>query len=1131
MKIEDRGFFGGYVELHGRSAFSFLRGASQPDELAEACADRGVGAMAVCDRGGFYGSARFHAACREQGIRGIVGCELPMADGSVLPVVVRTRQGYQGLCRLLTEMHLGKSGGGESRREAASHRGVKKGEGRLAWSDLVGRVEGLTALTGDEEGVLSGYWRNGDTVGMRARVAELRGLFGEGNVFAELQRRHERGEERLVSGLRDLAAAEGLPVVATNGVSFARPNERALMDVFTCLREKVKLDEAGGLLSRNGQRFVKAPAEMRYLFRDIPEAVDNTLRIAEQVEFSLENLGYEFPSYEVPRGESMDTFLRQVVLAGARKRYRGEPNAKALRQIEHELRVIGKLGFAGYFLIVWDLVKYCRENGIMAQGRGSAANSVVCFCLEITPVDPVGAGLLFERFLNEERRSWPDIDIDLPSGERRERVIQEVYRRYGRHGAAMTANVITYRRKSAAREVGKVLGFEEEALGRFSSLYGSHNYDHGVGLEEQLEGSGIAKGHPRGRALVKLCQQVLGLPRHLGQHSGGMVICQGTLDTVVPLEPASMPGRSVVQWDKNDCEDLGIVKVDLLGLGMMAVMQETMESLNAKGVDIELATIPKDDKATFEMMQRADTVGVFQIESRAQIATLPRMKPKTFYDVVVEVGIIRPGPIQGKMVHPYLERREDPSKIEYIDERLVEVLERTLGVAIFQEQILKVAMVMAGFSGAEAEELRRAVSTFSTNEKRMRKVLGKLVGAMRERKVEEAKIEQVVQSVSSFAHYGFPESHAISFGLLAYASTYLKCHYGAEFFAGLLNNQPMGFYSPATLIQDAKRRGIRVRPVCVVESEWKCVAVASLNEELRTKNEELDRVAGDFAHYRGTKRRHSRSEARRQGHEGARRGDVVDRVEDRGTRPLPTDRAVGDRAEGAVLRLGLVMVKGLSRERGMGMVAERRKGAFRSLKDFRFRTRFNKEELRQLASIGALNCFCGDRRSALWEVEALLDEDDLFAHVEECEDEGLSPLEVMTHLERLQADYEGVGVTVGRHPMASLRGELGGVWRACDLDATPNGARVKVAGQVICRQRPGTAKGFVFISLEDETGISNTIVMPKLFEKFRLTITQEKFLVISGQLQRAKGVTHVKADRIEALVTGDTPAARSYDFH
>nr|WP_309016937.1 error-prone DNA polymerase [Pelagicoccus sp. SDUM812003] len=1046
----------GYVELHGRSAFSFLRGASQPDELAEACSDRGVLGMAVCDRGGVYGSARFHAEASERGVKAIVGCELPMEDGSALPVVVKTRAGYRNLCRLLTDTHL---------------RGAK-GEGRVKWSELEGRVGGLLALTGDEEGPLYEAWQRGDREQVESRLDALIKGFGDENVYVELQRRHERGEQRWVRAMRDLAEARRLSWVATNGVSYARPMGRALMDVFTCLREKVTLDEAGSLLSRNGQRFVKAPEEMRYLFRDMPEAVDNTLRVAEQVEFSLENLGYEFPSYDVPAGHSMNSYLREVVWKGARKRYGGEPSQKARRQMEYELAVIAKLGFSGYFLIVWDLVNFCRDHSILAQGRGSAANSVVCFCLEITPVDPVEAGLLFERFLNEERKSWPDIDIDLPSGDRREQVIQEVYRRYGRHGAAMTANVITYRRKSVAREVGKVLGFPEEALGRFSSLFGSHNYEHGVGLEEQLEKSGISKQHPRARALSKLCQQILGMPRHLGQHSGGMVICQGSLDTVVPLEPASMPGRSVCQWDKNDCEDLGIVKVDLLGLGMMAVMQDTMESLNAKGVPIDLASIPKDDRATFEMMQRADTIGVFQIESRAQIATLPRMKPKTFYDVVVEVGIIRPGPIQGKMVHPYLERREDSSKVSYIDPRLVDTLKRTLGVPLFQEQILKVAMVMAGFSGAQAEELRRAVSTFSTNERRMNKVLGKLVNAMRNRGVSEDKVEQVVQAVSSFAHYGFPESHAISFGLLAYASTYLKCHYGAEFYAGLLNNQPMGFYAPATLIQDAKRHGVRVRPVCVMKSDWKCVA----------------KWGGSVS------------------------------------------AGTAEAADGEEIRLGLVMVKGLSSTRGKALVLERERRAFSSLKDFRFRTRLNKEELRQLASIGALNCFCGDRRKALWEVETLLDEDDLFAFVDEPEEE-LSPLEMMTHLERLQADYQGVGVTVGGHPMASLRSSLPQVWRACDLASTPPNARVTVAGQVICRQRPGTAKGFVFISLEDETGISNAIVVPTLFERSRLTITQEKFLRISGVLQNMKGVVCVKADRIEPLLAGEMPASASYDFH
>ena len=1030
-----------YVELHARSAFSFLRGSSQPGDLAAAAADRGLGAMAVCDRGGVYGAARFYRGAREAGVRAIVGCELEMEDGAVVPVLAASRQGYRNLCKLLTRSALGK----------------EKGEGRVAWAALPEFAEGLLALSGDEEGPLYRAWQAGGKAEVAAALERLTDGFGTGNVYLETQRLHARGEERWVSALRDLAGATGLPLVATNGVLYARPEGRALQDVFTCLREGVTVDTAGGLLSRNGQRFVKPAEEMAHLFRDMPEAVSNTLRVAERIDFTLENLGYEFPRYPVPSGETMDTFLRKIVWFGAEQRY-GSMSPKARAQLRRELDVIEKLGFSGYFLIVWDLVNFCREQGIMAQGRGSAANSAVCFSLGITPVDPVGAGLLFERFLNEERRSWPDIDIDLPSGERRERVIQEVYRRYGRHGAAMTANVITYRGRSAIREMGKALGFPEEALGRYAALYGGHNFAAELELEERLEGAGIGKEHPRAAALAKLYRRVIGLPRHLGQHSGGMVICQGELDSVVPLEPASMPGRSVVQWDKEDCEDLGIIKVDLLGLGMMAVMQDTFEDLRAKGVEIDLASIPKDDAATYAMMQKADTVGVFQIESRAQMATLPRLKPKEFYDVVVQVGIIRPGPIQGKMVNPYLERRAGRQKIEYIDEALKPVLERTLGVALFQEQILQVAMLMAGFSGAQAEELRRAVS-FYKEDGRVNRVIEKLRVAMRGHGVEEAKIDQVAQSVSSFAHYGFPESHAISFGLLAYASTYLKAHYATEFYAALLNNQPMGFYAPATLIQDAKRHGIRVKPVCVGASEWRTVALGP-----------------------------------------------------------------------AELRLGMNMVAGVSAERAQGMVAARAERAFRSLADFRKRTRFDRDELRQLASIGALNTLATDRRGALWQVERMLDPDDLFAGLEEADTE-LSPLEIMTYLERLQADYQGTGVTVGSHPMRAIRDQLPNVWTAADLAHTPHGARVKVAGQSICRQRPGTAKGFVFISLEDETGIANIVVTPPFFEQHRLVITQEPFLVVAGPLQSVKGVIHVKAEKIEGLKGGELPSSGSYDFH
>jgi error-prone DNA polymerase len=504
---------------------------------------------------------------------------------------------------------------------------------------------------------------------------------------------------------------------------------------------------------------------------------------------------------------------------------------------------------------------------------------------------------------------------------------------------------------------------------------------------------------------------------------------------------------------------MGMVKVDLLGLGMMAVMQDAFEAVRSKGIDIDLASIPKDDPATYDMMQKADTIGVFQIESRAQMATLPRMKPKEFYDVVIEVGIIRPGPIQGDMVNPYLERRAGRQKIEYIDDRLKPMLERTLGVPLFQEQILKVAMVMADFSGAQAEELRRAVSSYRTDD-RIEQVTRGLVEAMRERQVSEEKIEQVVKSVSSFAHYGFPESHAISFGLLAYASTYMKANYTAEFYVALLNNQPMGFYTPATLIQDAKRHGIRVRAVDVARSDWICVVESE----------------------------HS-------------------------------------------IQLGLIMVNGVSRAHAEAMLKERGRCSFADLGDFRRRTHFDRDELRTLASIGALNCFEKSRRHALWSVETVYDPGDLFADAVAEEESGLSPLEIMTHVERLQADYQGVGVTVGAHPMAAIRARLSQVWTAHDLEHTQHGNRVKVAGQVICRQRPGTAKGFLFISLEDETGISNIVVLPKIFERNRLTITQEKFLIVSGTLQNLENVIHVKADRIEPLLVGDLPAASSYDFH
>lgn len=1060
-----------YIELHARSAFSFLRGASLPEQLAEAAAKLDLPAMALCDRDGVYGAPRFFGAAKEQGIRPIIGAELTLEDGCVLPVLVESRTGYQNLCRLITQSKLR----------------AEKNKGSVQWNELPEFAEGLVALTGDEEGPLVRALQQNDEQQAGQVLAQLRSIFGNDRLFVELQRHHIRGEERILSALGSLAAKFRLPLLATNGVLYSDPSRRPVLDVFSCIRHHTHLDAAGKWLNQNSERYLKPAPMMWKLFHDLPEAIDNTVRLAERLQFTLDHLGYQFPTYPVPEGETMDSVLRKQTFMGARQRY-GELSGAVSRQLEHELALIGKLSFAGYFLIVGDIVKFCRENDIMAQGRGSAANSAVCYSLGITAVDPVGSKLLFERFLSEGRKGWPDIDIDLPSGDRRERVIQEVYRRYGKHGAAMTANVITYRGRSAAREIGKALNISNDILGRFSNLFASGDFPHTLDLQGQLAQAGLPPEHTRSPAFISVYRMMYGLPRHLGQHSGGMIVCQGMLSSIMPLENASMPGRVVAQWDKEDCEDLGIVKVDLLGLGMMSVLQDAIALTHQRGHPVDLAKIPQDDAATYEMMEKADTIGVFQIESRAQMATLPRMKPKCFYDVVIEVAIIRPGPIQGHLMHPYLARRAGREEITYYDERIRPVLERTLGVPLFQEQMLKIAMVMADFSGAEAEDLRRAMS-FHRSPERMQKVEMKLRAALARNGVVPDVIEKIVKAIGSFALYGFPESHAISFAILAYGSAYLKRHYAPEFYASLLNNQPMGFYSPATIVKDAKRHGLKIRPVCVMRSDWQCT--------------------------------------------------------------IEPDDSV---------RLGLCVVQGLRKTNALSLLEERCEKPFQDLDDLKSRTPLNKDELRTLAEIGALNAFAAHRRDALWEVERKIREEDLFSgkrkesypapheqadtlkETPEVNGDSLAaetgvpiqemlPLKPMNSVERLQADYTGTNLTIGPHPMQLLRPQLKGAWRAIDLPRAKHGQAIQIAGNVICRQRPGTAKGFVFISLEDETGVSNAIVAPKLFEEFRLVITQEPFLKITGRLQNTDNVVVIQARHIEALPHGTLQGTASYDFH
>ena len=1066
-----------YVELHARSACSFLRGASHPEALVARAAELGIGTLAVCDRDGVYGSARVHARARESGLRAIVGAELTLDDGSVLPVLVESREGYRNLCQLITRAKL---------------RGTKS-DAPVRWDELAEFSGGLVALTGDEEGPLRHALARDDRSGALACVSRLVGAFGKGNVFVEIQRHLRRGEERENDALRGLAAASGLPLLATNGVLHATRDERAVLDVFTCARNHTHLDAAGRLLSLNDERHFKPAAQMARLFADAPEAVTNTVRLAERLGFTLEKLGYEFPRYRVPEGETMDSFLRKMTLDGARGRY-GKPGPQEIAQLEHELGLIARLGFSGYFLIVWDLVNYCKAQGILVQGRGSAANSVVCYCLGITACDPIACKLLFERFLSEGRTSWPDIDLDLPSGDRRERVIQEVYRRYGKHGAAMTANVITFRGRSAMREIGKALNFAPEMLDRFSRLFGSGDFPHTMGLDAQLADAGIPRGHPRTAAAVSLYQKIYGLPRHLGQHSGGMIICEGQLSSVVPLENASMPGRVVAQWDKDDCADLGIIKVDLLGLGMMAAMQDTIELCQSRGRPVDLAAIPKDDAATYDLLCRADTIGTFQVESRAQMATLPRMMPRTFYDVVVEVAIIRPGPIQGDMLHPYLARRQGREPVTFFDERLRPVLERTLGVPLFQEQLLKIAMVMADFTGSEAEELRRALS-FHRSQEKMNAVCVKLRAGMERNGVAPDVIERVTKAVQSFAVYGFPESHAISFALIAYASCWLKVHRAPEFFAGLFNNQPMGFYSPATLVEDAKRHGVRVLSVNVATSEWLC----TIEENAQRPTDPV----------RGTGRPPS---------------------ENATSATLDVERWTLDvgRSAAGVLRLGLCYVRGLNHADGTRIITERMRAPFASLADFQLRTALAKPALRALAKVGALNGLAEHRRAAQWQVETVRESDDLFASVE---NSPAVPLRAMSPIERVNADYAGTSLTTGPHPMALLRAKVPHLWRAADLEQARHGERVVIGGAVICRQRPGTAKGFVFVSVEDETGVANAIVTPQLYELCRLVLGEESFLAIEGNVQRADRVIHVKAERVTPLAFGDLPTAASHDFH
>src|SRR5579883_1947755 len=1055
-----------YAELHCWSNFSFLEGAAHPEELVERGVALGLAGIALTDRDGLYGAVRFtKAALAHPGFAAISGAELTLESGSQpvrsraarpasevpthsprLVLLVENAAGYANLVELIS---------------IAQMRGRKR-DARLRLDDLRGRTDGLIALSGWRNGLPERALLAGDERGACEIGAYLRDLF-PGAFFIELQQHMRPEDGALVHALVRLARNIGVPYVATNGVAYAFPGDARLADILTCIKYRTTLAQAGPLLRPNAEFFLKAPAQMAALFSHYPQAVRQTLAIAERCTFRLDKLRGQFPGYPLPPNqESAHDYLRTLVYEGAAKKYGTPLDAAVADRLKHELDVIKRLDLAGYFLIVWDIAHKAQELGILCQGRGSAASSVVCYALGITAVDPIRYDLLFERFLTEERNEVPDIDIDFAHQDR-EKIIQYVYRRWGREHAAMAAEVITYRTRSAIRDVAKALGLsrdEIEAIVR--------EYD----VRESLSSLSQNQADRRVRAdvgerLLEYCRRIDGFPRHMGIHSGGMVITRDPLIRVAPIEWAGMRDRSIVQWDKDDLNDLGLIKIDLLGLGMLSLLREAFALYERRYPEREPLTIdgiPQDDGPTYTMMQRADTIGVFQIESRAQQSMLPRLKPKCFYDIVMQVAIIRPGPIQGNVIHPFLRRRAGLEKVSYPHPKLEPILKRTLGIPLFQEQGMRMATAIAGFTPGEADRLRRAMGHKRSHE-RMREIYPKMIDGMLRNGVSREDADRLFKMLDGFADYGFPESHAASFALLAYASAYLKCHEPAIFLAAILNVQPMGFYSTEVLVNDAKRHGVVVRPVTVNASEW---------------------------------------------------WSFVE-------------------PDGAV-RLGFHLIRGLGgAQRAQLEAALGERPSFDDLLDFIRRTRLPREALENLAAAGAFAPWYSTRREALWALRGL-DEREARGELGRAMeiDEPTVRFAPLAPLDATRLDIYTTGVAPHTQPIAFFRATLDGrhVIPAERLAEMPNHLLCKVGGMVITRQRPGTAKGFVFLTLEDETGLVNVIVSPAVYEKFRREIRSSTALIVEGILQKEMGCSDVLAKRIWAFDTeGAVDGVRSRNFH
>ncbi len=1103
----------GYAELQVTSNFSFLRGASHPEELAVTAAALGHRAFAVTDRNSLSGIVRAHKAAKVVGIRFIPACRLDLRDGTSLLCFPTDRTAYGRLSRLLT---IGKRRAG-------------KGECQLDYADVTAHGEGQLVIALPPAGPP-------DTLDA-AFAAFLTRLATDfpGRAYLAAQHLYRGDDAKRLQRLAALAARHDLPLVATNDVLYHVPERRALQDVVTCIREGCTIAEAGFRLNANAERHLKPAAEMRRLFRDHTTAVTRSCEIAERCRFNLDELRYEYPDEIVPAGRTPQEHLADLAWQGAAWRYPdGVPDAVSER-IAHELRLVDELHYAPYFLTVHDIVRFARSRGILCQGRGSAANSAVCYCLGVTAVDPTKIDLLFERFISAERNEPPDIDVDFEH-ERREEVIQYIYEKYTRQRAGIAATVICYRSRGAIREVGKVLGLSQDvtaALAGFVWGWSKEALD-----EDQVRAVGLDPADPTLRRALDLACQIIGFPRHLSQHVGGFVITRGPLAELVPIENAAMADRTVIEWDKDDIDTLGILKIDVLALGMLTCIRKAFDLIACHyGRRYTLATVPAEDPAVYDMLCRGDSVGVFQVESRAQMSMLPRLKPRRFYDLVIEVAIVRPGPIQGDMVHPYLRRRSGKETVAYPSEELRQVLEKTLGVPLFQEQAMKIAIVAAGFTPDEADRLRRAMATFK-KVGIIHEFRHKMIEGMVARNYTRDFAERCFQQIEGFGSYGFPESHAASFALLVYVSAWLKCHYPEIFAAALLNSQPMGFYAPAQIVRDAREHGVELREVDVNHSAWDCTLEAedeaAIPAPLPSRERPFDyRSGGPIAQQwegegalplpQTLPTENEPSGATPSPSHGLRRGPLP-LPEGRGIQNLGRGEGLDKRAKPHDLRLGFRQIKGLAEKDAASLVAARTT-PYAAPRELWRRAGLGAGALERLAQADAFRSLGLDRRQALWALKGLGGPDlPLFAAAAPSEPQAALPpgasiepaLPAMTLGQHVAEDYASLSLSLKRHPVAFLREDLArdGMVRAADLADLPVDRRLAIAGLVLVRQRPDTASGVIFVTIEDETGIANLILWSPVFEAYRRVALGASLLGCVGRLQREGIVIHIVAEQL-----------------